>query len=177
MSDSKVQLKTMAKQNDVEKYYGNNRASKAIYGAILLFVFIAGVAHTGGAEPLAMALKTFIAALTIVFAEIYAEFIGERIKNKGRLTHVERRGIASDAFAIASVSIWPCIIFLVSATGLLAVEKAFFLALAYLLGVLLLFSFWAGRMSGLSRAWSLAFSTVTLLIGVLVILLKYKFGH
>lgn len=80
---------------------------------------------------------------------------------------------------VAFAGAFACVglVFLVWATGLLAVEKAFFLALAYLLGVLLLFSFWAGRMSGLSRAWSLAFSTVTLLIGVLVILLKYKFGH
>ncbi len=167
----------MAQPNDMEKYYGNNRASKAIYGAILLFVFIAGVAHTGGADALPMALKTFIAALTIIFAEIYSEFIGERIKNKGRLSKLERRGIVRDTGAIASVSFWPSIIFLVSGTGLYSIKNAFVFALVYLLAVLLTFSYLAARMSGMSKPRAFLVAAATLAIGGAIIALKYKFGH
>lgn len=167
----------MVKPTESDKYFGNNRASKAIYGAILLFVFIAGVAHTGGAGPLAMALKTFVAALTIIFAEVYSEFIGERIKNRGHLSKAERRGIVSDTGAIASVSFWPSLIFLVSATGLYSVKNAFIFALVYLLAVLLAFSYLAARMSGMSKPRAFVVAAVTLVIGGAVIALKYKFGH
>ncbi|TAH34831.1 hypothetical protein EYC59_02850 [Candidatus Saccharibacteria bacterium] len=167
----------MATSRDTEKYFGNNRASKAIYGALLLFVFIAGVAHTGGAAALPMALKTFVAALTIIFAEIYSEFIGERIKNRGRLSKAERRGIVSDTGAIASVSFWPSLIFLVSATGLYSIKNAFIFALVYLLAVLLAFSYLAARMSGMGKPRAFLVAAVTLVIGGAVIALKYKFGH
>lgn len=167
----------MVAKNNSEKYYGNNRASKVIYGAILLFVFIAGMAHSGDTQALPMALKTFVAAITIVFAEIYAEFIGERIKQKGKLDDAERRDIARDAFAIASVSIWPCIIFLVSGTNLYGVEMAFKLAEAFCLAVLLVFSYWAFRMSGMSKVRAAIVASVTLAVGAVVIFLKYAAWH
>jgi hypothetical protein len=161
----------------LERYYGSNRAAKVIYGAILLFVFIAGMHHKGVSGAMTMAVSTLVAALTIVFAEVYSEVIGERIKQRGKLTHAERRDIVRDAVAILSMSIWPSLIFLLSGTKLFALETAYTLAMAFCLAILLAFSYWANRMSGLSRNWSLLWAGVTLVIGVAVIVLKYKYGH
>lgn len=158
-------------------YYGTNRAAKAIYGAILLFVFIAGLKHQTGSTPTELAGSTFIAAITIVVAEIYSEIIGERIKSKGVLNRPKRRAIINDAFAIAGVSIWPSIIMLGSATGLYTTGTAITVALAYLLAILLGFSYWANRETGLSRLRSLIWGLATLGVGVGVIWLKYAFGH
>lgn len=167
----------MTTKNNLEKYYGNNRASKAIYGALLIFVFIVGMEHSGVTEPLPMALKTFVAAITIVFAEVYAEIIGERIKQKGKLDRKERRAIVDDALAIASVAVWPSLIFLLSGTGLYGAETAFNLAMTFCLGILFIFSYWATRMSGVSKFYSFILASITLVIGLVVIALKYVFGH
>lgn len=167
----------MAKIRTLERYYGNNRAAKAIYGAILIFVFIATVRHAGETGSLNLAFSTFIAAISIVFAEIYAEIIGERIKHKGKVDKTERRVIINDAFAIAGVSIWPSLIFLMSATDLYGIDTAYNLALGYCLLVLAFFSYWANRMSGLRRSSSFVFSVVTVAVGFGIIWLKYLFGH
>lgn len=167
----------MTKLRSLERYYGNNRAAKAIYGAILIFVFIATVRHAGETGSLNLALSTFIAAISIVFAEIYAEIIGERIKHKGKVNGTERQVIINDAFAIAGVSIWPSLIFLLSATNAYSIDTAYNLALGYCLLVLAFFSYWANRMSGLSRLSSFVFSAVAVAVGFGIIWLKYVLGH
>lgn len=167
----------MANPDQTDQYYGTNRAAKSIYGAILLFVFIAGLKHQVANGAVELAISTFVAAVTIVVAEIYAEIIGARIKHKGKLDRRGRQAIVNDALAITAVSFWPSLIILGSGTGLYSVSTSLTVALTYLLMILLGFSYWANRVSGLSRLRALVWAAIMLGIGLGVIWLKYAFGH
>lgn len=165
------------KQSLLNKYYGNNRAAKVIYGTILIFVFLIGLGHSNITSSVELAIKTFIAALTIVFAEIYSEIIGFTIKNKGPLSRDERKEVYEDSFAIASTSFWPSIILLFSATGIYSVTTALYVGYLFCLVTLVAFSYWAARLGKSSKLKSFMFAFVTAGIGIIIISLKYAFGH
>lgn len=167
----------MNKHNTLEKYYGNDRAAKAIYGAILIFVFIAGIHLVNGESALAVAASIFVASLTIVFAEVYSEFIGMTIKNKKPLSKKQAREIWDDTFAIASVGLVPTLLFIVSNFNIISIAAAFLLSYIYCVALLFGFSYWASRLSGFSKKRSLIASFITLAIGLAIIFAKYAFGH
>lgn len=167
----------MAKNKNITRYYGNNRASKVIYGAILLFVTIVGLHSLKTDTAFGLGITTLMTAITIVFAEIYSEIIGERIKNRGKLSSLEKQNIISDSLSIASISIWPSIFFFISMTGLYSVEIAFNLSYLYLLGILLSFCYLASRLSGVGKLRSWLFAGLNVCVGLVVILLKYLASH
>ena len=161
----------------LHKYYGNNRAAKVIYGTILIFVVLIGLSHSTITSSITLAVTTFVAALTIVFAEIYSEIIGFTVKNKGPLTKSERTEVYEDSFAIASISFWPSIILLISGTGLYSVSTALSIGYLFCIITLVSFSYWAARLSSFSIQKSFFIAVVTAAIGLCIIALKYEFGH
>lgn len=163
--------------SSLKKYYGNNHAAKVIYGIILMFGALVGLAASGPSSELATALKAFIAALTIIVAEDYAEIIGFTIKHKRALSKQERSDIFADTFAIATFTLTPSVILLASATGLYTLTTAFNLAFGYCLLVLFMFSYWAGRLSNYSKQKALLIAILTAGLGMIIILMKYEFSH
>lgn len=173
-----VLLYTMKnRENILQKYYGKDRAAKAIYGSILIFVFIAGIHLVNGESALAVAASILVASLTIVIAEVYSEFIGITIKNKKPLSKKQAREVWDDTVVIASISILPTIFFLISNFNIISIPAAFLLSYIYCMAVLFVFSFWASRLSGFSKKRSILTSLITLFIGLAIILAKYMFGH
>lgn len=164
-------------KNNLEKYYDNNRASKAIYGTVLLFVTIVGLHSLQAESAVTLGITTFVTALTIVFAEVYSEFIGARIKNKGKITKAEKHEIVNDCLAIATVSIWPSLLFFASSMGLYNVAIAFDLAYIYLLVVLFLFCYRAAKLSGATKVRAFLFAVINVSVGLVVITLKYLASH
>lgn len=158
-------------------YHNNMRASKAIYGIILMFTLLAGLDHLAGDSSLGVGVKLLLGALSITFAEIYSEVIGERIAKKSKLSPVEKRSIYSDAFAIISVSIIPSIAFFVAATNIISTSIAFTISYAYFLLMLFLFNYYAAIISNNSQLKSVLYATATLIVGCFVILVKYLFSH
>lgn len=161
----------------LQKYYGKDRAAKAIYGSILIFVFIAGVHFVSGESALGTALSIVVASITIVFAEVYAEFIGMTIKQRGVLSHKQALEIWEDTLAIASVSLVPACFFVLSNFKIFSISAAFFLSYMYCLSILFVFSYWASRLSGYGKGRSFVAASITLLIGLTIIWLKFMFGH
>lgn len=58
-----------------------SRSSKAVYGVILITVALIGFEkHTS--DPANIALNVLFAAIVIVLAEVYSEYLGEKIKKR-----------------------------------------------------------------------------------------------
>ena len=164
-------------KKSLEKYYGNDRAAKVVYGAVLIFAFIVGQGHSGHNTALSLATGTFFAAIAIVLAEIYAEILGKTIRQKRKLTKHERKEIEQDSLAIISISMWPTVIFLLSWLGLYSMHTAFNISYTLLLLVLFIFSYWASVLSGRSRRSSLLRGIIASCIGLIVVFAKYALGH
>lgn len=168
----------MSKHNkNVVHYYGKDRAAKSIYGAILIFVFIASMQIIDSESNLKTAIGIFAAGISIVFAEIYSEIIGMTIKQKGPITKPQIKEITNDSLAIASVSLVPTIFFALSAFKVYSIDIAFMLSYVFCLSVLLVFSYWASRLSGYTKLHSFLTAAVTTLIGIFIIVLKFMVGH
>ena len=165
------------KKNKLEKYYGNDRASKVVYGSVLIFAFLAGQSHSGHDSALPLVFGTFLAAVAIVLAEVYSEILGRTIRNKRKLKKLERQEVEQDSLAIISVSFWPSLIFLLSYFGLFSVHTAFNISYGLLLTVLFVFSYWASILSGRNRSISLFRAAIATCVGLVVILAKYGLGH
>lgn len=161
----------------LEQYYGNDRATKSIYGAILIFAFLIGQEHTRHDSALPLVFSTFFAAFAIVLAEIYAELLGKTIKHKKALNKKDRLELEKDSLAIISVSLWPSLFFLISYLGLYSIQNAFILSYVLLLTIIFIFSYWANRLSRYSKLKSFLIALVLSVIGLIVIVAKYSLGH
>ena len=166
----------MAK-NSIQRYYGNDRAAKVIYGTILIFAYPITQSHNDETSSLTLVTGTFFAAVAIVVAEIYAEILGKTIRNQKKLSKHERLEIQKDSLAIVSVSFWPSFLFFLSHFGLFSVQSVFKLSYLLLLTILVIFSYWSARLSNYSKGGSIVISATVSCIGLLVIILKYTLGH
>jgi uncharacterized membrane protein len=159
-----------------EKYLEGYRSTKAIYGIILITATLIGLQFLES-KPLTIAVKLFFAALVIVLAEAYSEILGEKIRRRKELTGSERREIVDDVLVIASVSIYPVSIFLLSAAGLFSVDSAFKISYGLSIACLGLFGYLASQAAGDTKNSSLRKAVITSLVGVLVVIIKYRFSH
>lgn len=161
----------------LEQYYGNDRATKSIYGAILIFAFLIGQEHNRHDSALPLVFSTLFAAIAIVLAEIYAELLGKTIKHKKALNKKDRLELEQDSLAIISVSLWPSFIFFLSYLGLYSIQSAFILSYILLLTIIFIFSYWANRLSKYTKLKSFLIALAISAIGLFVISLKYSLGH
>ena len=159
------------------KYYGNDRAAKVVYGAILIFAYLITQNHSNDDTALSLVSGTFFAAVAIVLAEIYAEILGKTIRQKKRLSKHQRLEVVQDSLAIISVSFWPSFLFLLSHLGLFSVQIAFNLSYAFLLKILFIFSYWASRLSEHSKLAAMATACIVSAVGLFVVFAKYALGH
>lgn len=153
-----------------------SRSSKAVYGIILVTAVVIG-SGKHDAEPLNIALKVLFAAIVIVLAEVYSEYLGEKIKRKRALSKSDKKNIVYDASAIFVVSLYPAFIFILSSLGLYSTELAFKITYVMSLIGLGVFGYIASIYAGDSRFVSARRALIAALIGLAVILLKYAFGH
>ncbi len=153
-----------------------SRSSKAVYGVILITAVLLGSEHNT-TDALDIAGKVLLAAIAIVVAEVYSEYLGEKIRRKKSLTETERHAISYDAFAIFVVSLYPALVFFLSYLGLYSLETAF--QISYVLSLLALgaFGYVASVYAGDARSTGIKRAFIAMLIGLIVILLKYEFGH
>lgn len=164
-------------QKHLQKYYDSDRATKAIYGAILIFAFLIGQEHTRHDSALPLIFSTLFAAIAIVLAEIYSELLGKTIKHKKALTKADRRELERDSLAIISVSLWPSFFFFLSFLGLYSIQSAFILSYILLISTIFAFSYWANRLSKYTKLKSFAIALAISALGLSVILIKYALTH
>ena len=167
----------MKKKNIFERYYNSDRATKTIYGAILIFAFLIGQYHNTNNSALPVVFGTFFAAVAIVLAEIYSEILGKTIKHKRKLSKNDRHELVNDSLAIISISFWPSGIFMLSYLGLYDTNTAFIISYALLISVLFISSYLANRLSNFSKYKSLLTAILVSFLGVIVVVVKYSLGH
>lgn len=96
-------------------------------------------------NSLSVAIKLFVGGITIVFAEIYSEYLGGMIKKSCLLTKREKIKMTKEAFWIFIVSIIPTFIFVISHFGLINIHIAFLISHILGLAGLLIFGFIASN--------------------------------
>ncbi|MBP9812979.1 hypothetical protein KBC51_00880 [Candidatus Saccharibacteria bacterium] len=160
-----------------DPYYKTNRASKFIYGIILMFAFLISQSHEQNTSVMLLAFLALVASFSFAFAEIYSEMLGSYIKNRGRAKKTERQEIVNDSLAMMSTGVIVSTIFILSWLELYTQRTAFKLSYAVLLGLLFLFSFWAYRLVGFSVLKAIVIASFSVALGIFVVLLKYNFGH
>jgi len=160
-----------------DPYYKTNRASKYIYGIILMFAFVISQSHEQQSSPLLLAVLALIASFSFAFAEIYAEILGSYIKNKSKTKKTERQEIISDSLAMMSTGTIVSLIFVLSSLDFYTERTAFRLSYGVLLALLFLFSFWAYKLVGFSVMKAVVIASFSVALGVFVVWLKYNFGH
>lgn len=153
------------------QHFNHQYSAKAIYGIILIQALLISL-DSVNANPLSTAIKTFIGALIIVFAEIYSEFLGGVINKKGHLTKRERDEIKREALSVSAVSINPTILFLISSFGLIDIKTAF--NMSYILGLfeLIIFGFIASRSIHKNTFKNIRAGLLTGVIGLSIIAAK-----
>ena len=164
-------------KSTLTRYYGNDKAAKVVYGAILIFAYLITQNHSNNDTALSLVSGTFFAAVAIVLAEIYAEILGKTIRQKKRLSKHQRLEVEQDTLAIMSVSFWPSFLFLLSHLGIFSVQIAFNLSYAFLLTILFIFSYWASRLSEHSKLAAVVTASIVSAVGLIVVFAKYAFGH
>ena len=162
--------------NFLRHYFGDEHAAKVLYGVILLFVALFGLDANRLDSGYLAATETFIAILAIIIAEDYAELIGFTIKNKRTLSRQERNEIFEDTFAIATFCLPPVFILLLSESGLYKLDTAFNYTFIYCILVIFVFSYWASKLSNLSRLRSIVTASIIASIGLALVYLKSTFG-
>lgn len=160
----------------LNKYYGAHRAAKAIYGIILISVLLLALEHSGG-DFNEIFVKLFVGSITIVFAEIFSEFLGETISKQGKLSLEDKKEIFSDNFAITSIAFIPITVFLLSLLGLYSIEVAFTISFILLLVVLALFAFVALKTIGYKSILAIIITIVFVVFGITIMLLKFHFAE
>lgn len=160
----------------LSKHLNSKNSAKAIYGIILIQALLISLDQKH-ADPFTVAIKTFVGALIIVFAEIYSEYLGGIIQKKGFLNKIERDEIKEESFIVSAVSITPTILFLISGFGLLNTAIAF--KIAYLLGLIELttFGYIASESAGHSFLKNIKVGLITGAVGFAIIAIKYYFNH
>lgn len=153
-----------------------SRSSKAVYGVILITAVLIGF-ESKDTEPIQVIFRVIFAAFIIVLAEVYSEYLGEKIRHKRSLSRQERKEIAHDALAILVVSLYPAAVFLMSYFGLFTTATAYDISYTLSLAALGLFGYIASMYSGCTKFTAIKRAATAVFIGLIVILLKYEFGH
>jgi len=123
-------------------------------------------------DSLSIAIKLFVGAITIVFAEVYSEYLGGMIKKSCSVSKREKINITKEAFWIFIVSIIPIFLFVISHFGLINIHIAFLIS--HILGLigLLIFGFIASNAVHCHYSKNFRAALFTGIIGLIIIFIK-----
>ncbi len=166
----------MIRQFFAHRYIEGTHSAKAVYGIILITASLIGF-QLHPESAFIIALQVFLAGMVIVLAEVYADFIGERIQYRKELSNGARRKVLADGWVIGSVTLYPTVIFILSGFGWWTIDHAF--TISYVVSLLALagFGYISWLAAGESPQTSIVKSLIITAIGATVIVAKYLFGH
>jgi hypothetical protein len=133
----------------IEDHLGSEQVSRVIYGAIIGMALVVVLEHQ---HPTAgVVVATLLATgLAVALAEAYSEIIGAQTRLRRKLGRHHVREIVEDVAAVFFGIIFPDVLFVFAAFGLINVDTAFTLAKWTGLGLIAFYGFAAGRLSGSS---------------------------
>jgi hypothetical protein len=158
------------------RFFTADRAGHAVYGSIIVLAVI-----TGLDEVSASAREAFVgivgAALAVALSEMYADMIGETIRERRPPTRAEWREFIIDmCFGFGAAS-FPSLFFLLAWLGVMKLSNAFVLAEWVGVGVLWLYVLVASRAAGLGFARALVWAGALTVCGIGLVELKKLAGH
>ena len=145
--------------------------SRVIYGAIIGLALVVSLEdHPPGAGVMAGFLLA--TALAVALAEIYSDVIGTETRTHARVDSARKRSIAKESAAVACGIGFPSVFFVLASTDVLETDTAFTLAKWSGLGLIGVYGYFGGRLSGRSVPASILHALAVGLIGGFLILFK-----
>ena len=155
----------------IESHLGSAQVSRVIYGAIIGLALIVSLEKH---PPKAAVMVGFIlaTAVAVALAEIYSDIIGTETRTHARVENARKRHIAKESTAVAGGIGFPAVFFLLASAGVLETATAFTVAKWSGLGLIGLYGFVGGRLSGRSVPASILHGLAVGLIGGFLIAFK-----
>jgi len=155
----------------IDAHLGSRDVTRVIYGSVIgLALVVALQAHSSTAAETAGAIVG--TALAVALADCYSRVIGAEARTRGPVRLQQVRSAAADAGAVLFGAAFPALFFVLAAGGAMDVGLAFTLAKWTGLGLICLYGFAAGRLSGSSVGGALMHAALVGVIGAGVIALK-----
>ena len=138
--------------------------SRVIYGAIIGLALVVSLeAHPPTAGV--MAGSILATALAVALAEIYSDIVGTETHTRARVESARKRHIATEAAAVACGIGFPAVFFVLASAGALELDTAFTIAKWSGLGLIGVYGYFGGRLSGRSVPGSILHALAVGLIG------------
>jgi hypothetical protein len=155
----------------IESHLGSAQVSRVIYGAIIGLALVVALEDH---PPKAGVMAGFIlaTAVAVALAEIYSDVIGTETRTHARVGPARLGSIAKESAAVACGIGLPAIFFGLAAAGVLEVDTAFTIAKWSGLGLIGVYGYFGGRLSGRSVPGSILHALAVGLIGGFLILFK-----
>jgi hypothetical protein len=155
----------------VASHLTSSDVARVIYGAIIgLALVVALEAHPPTAGQATVAVLG--AAVAVGLAEIYSELIGTEARTRRPIERRQLRTAAGDALPVVFGAGFPAIFFALATAGVMDTAPAFTLSKWTGLGLICVYGFVAGRLSGSGIGGALLHAAAVGAIGGLLILLK-----
>ncbi len=151
-------------------------AGKVIYGSIVALTLVI-VMDFEEARGGATVLSLLAALIAVGFAEAYAEFLEEMLRNRRPLRRRERWAIVEGVGLHLSPCLAPIAFFLLAAVRVIGLETAFGLAEWFGVAVIGLFAFAAYRAAGASIGRSLVAGGLLTGVGLMLVVVKLWADH
>ena len=152
----------------IEEHLGSEQVSRVVYGAIIGMALIVVLEHhppTAGVTTATLRAT----AVAVGLAEAYSDWIGHVLQHRAGCHRRDLRRIAADVSAVAIGIVFPDVFFLLATLGVLELDTAFTVAKWSGLGLITLYGYAAGRLSGESRARSALQALAVTAIGIALI--------
>jgi hypothetical protein len=155
----------------IEDHLGSEQVSRVIYGAIIGMALVVVLEHQ---HPTATVVAATLVAtgLAVALAEAYSEVIGAQTRLRQKLARHHVREIVEDVGAVFFGIVFPDVVFVLAALGLMDLETAFTVAKWTGLGLIAVYGFAAGRLSGSSFRGALLQALAVAAIGGALIAFK-----
>jgi hypothetical protein len=155
----------------IESHLGSAQVSRVIYGSIIGLALVVSLEkHPPGAGV--MVGFVLATALAVALAEIYSDIIGTETRTHARVDAARKRVIATDAGAVAFGIGFPAVFFVLASAGVIETGTAFTIAKWSGLGLIGLYGYFGGRLSGRSVSASILHALAVGLIGGILIAFK-----
>ena len=145
--------------------------SRVIYGAIIGLALVVALQDH---PPEAGVMVGFIiaTAVAVALAELYSDIIGTETRTHARVEPARKRSIAKEAAAVACGIGLPAVYFVLASAGAIEIDTAFTIAKWTGLGLIGLYGYFGGRLSGRSVPASIVHALAVGLIGGFLIAFK-----
>jgi hypothetical protein len=155
----------------IEAHLESRQVARVVYGAIIGMALVVVLEHHPP-PPGAVIASMLGTALAVGLAELYSEVLGSETRTHRRVARAELRHLLADMAAVGFGIAFPAVFFVLAAVGVLESETAFTVAKWSGLGLISLYGYAAGRLSGASVLASLLQGFAVGVIGGVLIALK-----